>query len=80
MTTLAVRERVADLLGTILGRPVLPGEVVVRADEPRWDSIRHLELVFALEDAFDVRFDGSELPALDSLASIIRHLESHLAA
>jgi len=80
VTRSVVQEKAAGLLSALLGRSIGPEDAVVRADESRWDSIRHLELVFTLEDAFDVRFDAAELPALDSLAAIVDHLERHLVA
>jgi acyl carrier protein len=70
----------ARLLGSVLGRTLDPGHAVLRPAEPRWDSIRHLELVFALEDQFGVRFEASEMAAMDSLDSIVRALERHLEA
>lgn len=76
----AIRQQVASLLGQVLGRTLDPGESPARASEPGWDSIRHLELVFALEDAFEVRFDASELAGLDSLEGILTALERHLEA
>jgi len=33
-----------------------------------WDSIRHLRLVLAVEDAFAVTFDESEIGSLTSLS------------
>jgi acyl carrier protein len=80
VTRSAIQEKAAGLLSALLGRSIGAEDVVVRADESRWDSIRHLELVFTLEDAFDVRFDAAELPALDSLEAIVDHLERHLVA
>ena len=42
--------------------------------EPRWDSLRHMTLLFALEDEFGVQFTDDELPALTSVAAIERAL------
>lgn len=39
-------------------------------NEPRWDSLRHMNLVFALEDAFGVRFSDEEIPMLTSVRAI----------
>ena len=40
--------------------------------------VKHVEIVFSLEDAFKVRFDDEELTALDSLDAIVSRLEQHL--
>jgi acyl carrier protein len=72
-------EEAANLLGALLGRPLSSSDEVVRSTEPSWDSIKHLELVFALEDAFDIRFKAAELPLMNSLANILAILEPYLA-
>lgn len=40
------------------------------ADEPMWDSLKHMNLVFALEDEFGIRFSDAQLPRLTSVAAI----------
>ena len=39
-----------------------------------WDSIRHLDLVMALEEAFGVSFSSEELGALTSYRAIVEAL------
>lgn len=43
-------------------------------NEPKWDSLRHMNLVFAIEDGFGVRFNDDDLPKLTSVAAFIRAL------
>jgi acyl carrier protein len=50
-----------------------------RQTEPRWDSMKHIEVIFALEDAFGIRFDEDELAGLESVAAIARSVERHRA-
>jgi len=33
-------------------------------DVSTWDSIKHMNLLLALEDEFDIRFDDAEIPSL----------------
>jgi acyl carrier protein len=66
-------------LAVVLGRPVAPGDPFLRADQPDWDSLKHIELVFALEDALGVRFEADELGELIDIASIVRLAERHRA-
>lgn len=35
-------------------------------DREDWDSMSHLELITALEDAFDIMFDSDDIIAFDS--------------
>jgi acyl carrier protein len=39
-----------------------------------------MEIVFALEDRYDIRFDESEFDALDSVESIAAAVARHRAA
>ena len=40
----------------------------------KWDSLRHMRIVFALEEDFDVRFRDEELMSLTSVAAIRKAL------
>lgn len=35
-----------------------------------WDSLSHLNLIFALESEFDVRFEAEEIPSLMSVEAV----------
>ena len=41
---------------------------------PRWDSLRHIEVIFAVESAFQVRFSMPEITSLRNLGDIRRLL------
>ena len=41
---------------------------------PRWDSLRHIEVIFAVESAFHVRFTMPEITSLKNLGDIRRLL------
>ena len=42
-----------------------------RENTPRWDSLKHIEIVFAVEDELGVQFSEEELARLDSVAKIV---------
>ena len=67
----AVEARIREIMTIVFKRPVESGEPVSRATEPAWDSLRHVELVFSIEDEFGVRFDEEELPELTSLPALV---------
>ena len=41
---------------------------------PSWDSVRHLTLITAIEERFDVTFDADQLMELTSVAAIVEAL------
>ena len=79
MEVMAIQVRVEELLGLVLGCTITIGKPVQRVSEPRWDSIKHVELLFALEDAFGINFKEEELVGLDSSDAIIAAIGRHLA-
>jgi len=42
---------------------------------PTWDSLAHLNLMLAIEDAFGVTLTVEEMAELTSVAAILRRLE-----
>ena len=82
MTTIPsdLERDVRALVLRMLRLPAPPAGEFVRADVPEWDSLKHMEIVFALEDKYGVQFDESEFPALSSPAAIAAAVRQRLAA
>jgi acyl carrier protein len=70
-----LRLQVHRLLSYILRRPIGEQENPSRASEPAWDSLKHIELMFLLEDHFEVRFSEPEMSELEDALGIQRALE-----
>jgi acyl carrier protein len=45
-----------------------------------WDSVRHLNLIMALEERFGLEFDADEIPALISVRAIAGAIDRRAAA
>ena len=75
-----IRGEVLELIGFVLGRPIGKAEHPSRATEPAWDSLKHVELAFLIEDHFGVRFSEKEVAGIEDLAGIVTILEEKLAA
>jgi acyl carrier protein len=45
-----------------------------------WDSVRHMNVVLALENDFGIEFADSELMNLTSLPLMVAAIEKHIAA
>ncbi len=67
-----LRDEIRGLLELALRRQIADGEDVSRENEPAWDSLKHVELMFLLEDHFDLRFSEKEMAAMDDTAEIAR--------
>ncbi len=64
-----------NLIGKVLGvdSATLTDESNAQ-NTPKWDSLRHIEVVFAIENAFHVRFTMPEIASLRQLGDIRRLL------
>ena len=43
-----------------------------------WESLKHMNLILALEDEFDLKFKDSEIIQMDNFVSILQILSSRL--
>jgi len=66
MTKSEIETRLLEIFALVLGRTV-PADVA-RSDEPDWDSLKHMQLVFAVEEEFHVQFAEDQIPRLNSLS------------
>jgi acyl carrier protein len=73
------RSRLRALLAEVLGAPLSDGEVS-RETMPSWDSLRHVEVIFAVEEEFEVYLSKEEMVRATSLSALVELVEAHLAA
>jgi acyl carrier protein len=73
-----LRTEVQQLLVHILKLSASPIGDLRRSDVAKWDSLKHVEIVFALEDRYDVQFDESEFALMNSASAIAALLQPHL--
>ena len=70
-----MNERVRHILAVVLEIPEREVDERLSAEHAsNWDSIRHLNLVMALEEAFAVSFTSEELGTLTSYRAIVEAL------
>jgi acyl carrier protein len=66
-----VQKEVARILSSVLGHDIAPGVTIAAADDPVWDSLRQVEVMYAVEDTFGFRFEESDFSALVSSELIV---------
>jgi acyl carrier protein len=78
MSKQEIRKAVCEVLGVAFeqGRPVDPG--FCRDEHAAWDSLKHVEVIFALEDRFGVRFSEAEMAQMDSVGKITERVSELL--
>jgi acyl carrier protein len=75
-----VESAVAELIVLVLKVPAGKYPQLVRGEVPEWDSLKHMELIFVLEDSFGVQFGEDEFASLSSPGAIARSIRNHRAA
>ena len=74
---MSVFEKLQEIMATALELP--PG--AIREDSTmdeieEWDSLGHVHIMVALEQAFDLYMDVDDFAELDSVPAILQYLES----
>ena len=62
---------VCAVLTTALGRAIHPGAAVDRLNEERWTSLKHIEILFMVEQELGIRFTPDQVVRLNSLAELL---------
>lgn len=75
-----VEVRVNEVLALVLKLPSPPEQPLVRANVPEWDSLSHVEIIYAVEESLGVTFSEEEMASLDGSVAIVEATERHLAA
>ncbi|HEX5647914.1 MAG TPA: acyl carrier protein [Nitrospira sp.] len=74
-----VEHTVRTVLTVVLKEPLNSADVT-RQNTASWDSLKHIEIMFALEDELETQFLEEELAALDSVKKIVDAVLSKHAA
>lgn len=51
-----------------------------REDLPAWDSLRHVDLIFLIEEVFGIQLSEDEMARADSLLALTAIVDQHRAA
>jgi acyl carrier protein len=71
MVTLNLEDRIREVMSGVLELdPDAIGAEFGRDDTPLWDSLNHLRLITALEEAFGIRFDMREVSRMERFEAI----------
>lgn len=72
---MSIQDRARDILRLTLKTEVPAEGDVSRESFDAWDSLKHVDLIFALEDEFDVQFSEQQMADMNSLAEIFQALK-----
>ena len=73
-----VRLRLRTIVLGVLDDPSIEyGDALSTANCPAWDSVAMVQIVLAVEEAFNVRFTNNEIAELRSVGDLVKLLEAH---
>jgi acyl carrier protein len=76
-----VNDRLQDIFRDVLNDPALElTDGTTAAELPGWDSLAHINVLFAIEETFGVRFRTEEFARLESIGDLKRTLAAKGAA
>jgi acyl carrier protein len=80
MTNQMIAERIKSVMAQIFEVPVsaISDDASPETIE-QWDSLRHMNLILALEGEFKIEFTDQQIPEILSLSSIAKAVEQRLA-
>ena len=70
MNSKSVESIVLDVFFTVLKRKVDINDSRLTVSE--WDSLKHIEIIFALEDELGIQFNEEEIAQLNDVTKIIK--------
>lgn len=73
-----IMARVQKTFSSVFGPRVQFGAELRRVDEPRWTSLKHVELIIALEQEFGVRFDGADATDMISIPVVTERIRQRV--
>jgi acyl carrier protein len=72
-----VHERLEQVFQTIFNDDELVlTEETTAADVPGWDSLAHVNLMFAVEAEFGLQFIGNQFAEFENVGELVRFLEA----
>lgn len=74
-------EKIIEIISNTLNIP--PEQVTLESDTtntPMWDSLAHMNVIFALEDCFDIQFTDEELEKSTSVKQLLKIINKNDSA
>ena len=69
-------ENVYRVISAILKQEFSTDQKLIKDETGGWDSLKHIEIMFAIEEELDVQFSEHELAELDSAEKIIEIIQA----
>lgn len=74
-----ILDRLTGLVRDVLGRPGLVlNEDLTASEVEGWDSLAHVELIYAIEEEFGISFPADEMMDHEDVGALVRDVEQRI--
>ena len=70
-----MREDLLEVFSIVFNKTFKENEVISKQTEENWDSLKHIELIMAIEEQFEITFNPEEIPELDEFHKFLEKIE-----
>jgi acyl carrier protein len=74
----ATQQQIIEIVGTFLGRSATAA--TGREVDSDWDSLKHIQIIFAVEERFGIQLGEDEMAECDTVERLVEAVERHRAA
>lgn len=75
-----MKNRIRKTISLGLAISIPENDDFTRSEHPEWDSLKHVEIIFLLEDEFGIQFEEEDFSKLDSVNHIYSLVVKYLEA
>lgn len=79
MTDQELIARTHKAFDEVFAQQVTFDPALTRLEEGRWTSLKHIELMVALEREFGIRFDGADATDMTSIGTVLERIQQRLS-
>ena len=73
-------DRLEDIFETVFQRRVAITDETTASNIPEWDSLAHINLMFAIEQEFGIQFPGNRFAEFQTMGELKEYLRAKGAA
>lgn len=70
-----MKNELLEVFSIVFNKTFKEDEVILKQTEEDWESLKHIELIMAIEEQFGITFNPEEIPELDSFDKILKKVE-----
>ena len=71
-----LNDKIVEIFSTLFKRTININDNLSMESEPKWDSMKHIEVIMVLEEELEITFKPETIPTLTSMSKIIEEIRN----